>query len=148
MLTVERIVPSQGVDVRNKKERDCIRMTSEERRWVRRRVTTARGREIALVLPTGTVIQPGDILVNESAWYLEVEAADEPVLAVHPRDRRAAVRIAFEVGNLHFPLAIQDDALLVPDDSAMERLLNRLGEPWERVRAPFNPVAKGHAHDS
>jgi urease accessory protein len=148
MLTVERIVGCQGGDERNGKERDSVRMTSEERRWVRRRITSIGGREIALALPTGTVIQPGDILVNESKWYLEVEAEEEPVLAVRPHDRRAAVRIAFEVGNHHFPLAIEGDALLVPDDTAMERLLNRLGEPWERRRAAFNPIAKGHAHDT
>jgi urease accessory protein len=148
MLTVERIVASPGIDTRNRKERDCVRMTSEERRWVRRWITSMRGREVALALPTGTVLQPGDILVNESAWYLEVEAAEEPVLAVRPHDRQAALRIAFEIGNHHFPLAIEGEELLVPDDTTMERLLNRLGEPWERRFAVFNPIAKGHGHDS
>jgi urease accessory protein len=122
-------------------------MTAEERRWVRRRVTSKSGREVGLALPTGTIIQPGDILVNESGWYLEVEAAEEQVLAVRPRDRRAALRVAFEVGNHHFPLAIEDEALLVPDDTAMVQLLNRLGERWERRRAVFNPIAKEHRHD-
>jgi urease accessory protein len=148
MLIVERIASGPSARERDGKERDCLRMTSEERRWVRRRATSARGREVALALPTGTVMHPGDILVNDPFWYLEVEAAEEAVLAVRPRDRRAALRVAFEVGNHHFPLAVEDETLLVPDDTAMVQLLERLGEPWTRVQAVFDPITKEHRHDS
>src|ERR1700733_4055317 len=148
MLTVERIAPRLSDGERAAKERDHLSMTSEERRWVRRRAISARGRSVALALPTGTVLHPGDILANEPRWYLEVEAAEEPVLAVQPRDYQAALRVAFEVGNHHFPLAIQGEELLVPDDTAMFQLLKRLGEPWERIRAVFDPIAKGHRHES
>ena len=115
---------------------------------MRRRAMSASGREVALALPTGTVMHPGDILVNEPDWYLEVEASEEPVLAMHPHDRQAALRVAFEVGNHHFPLAIDGDTLLVPDDTAMVQLLKRIGEPFERVRAVFDPIARGHRHES
>jgi urease accessory protein len=148
MLTVERIAPRPSDAERTCKQRDCLRMTSEERRWVRRRAMSASGREVALALPTGTVMHPGDILVNEPDWYLEVEASEEPVLAMHPHDRQAALRVAFEVGNHHFPLAIDGDTLLVPDDTAMVQLLKRIGEPFERVRAVFDPIARGHRHES
>jgi urease accessory protein UreE len=94
------------------------------------------------------VLNPGDILVNEPQWYLEVEATEETVLAVRPRDHQAAMRVAFEVGNHHFPLAIEGESLLVPDDTAMVQLLNRLGEPWERVRAVFDPISREHRHHS
>jgi urease accessory protein len=148
MLTVERIAPRLSEADRSAKERDCLRMTSEERRWVRRRVVSVGGREVALALPTGTVLNPGDILVNEQQWYLEVEATEETVLAVRPRDHQAAIRVAFEVGNHHFPLAIEGESLLVPDDTAMVQLLNRLGEPWERIRAVFDPISREHRHHS
>jgi urease accessory protein len=148
MLTVERIASRLSDGERAGKERDCLRMTSEERRWVRRRATSAGGREVALALPTGTVMHPGDILVNDPQWYLEVEAAEEPVLAVRPHDQKAALRVAFEVGNHHFPLAIAGETLLVPDDTAMVQLLKRLGEPWERIQAVFDPIAKEHRHGS
>jgi urease accessory protein len=148
MLTVERILPRLSDGERAAKERDHLSMTSEERRWVRRRAISASGRSVALALPTGTVLHPGDILANEPRWYLEVEAAEEAVLAVRPRDNQAALRIAFEVGNHHFPLAIQGEKLLVPDDTAMLQLLKRLGEPWERIRAVFDPIAKEHRHES
>ena len=58
-------------------------------------------------------------------------------------------RIAFEIGNRHFPLALNGDELLVPDDSAMVQLLTRLGVAWTRRLAVFTPIAngRGHSHD-
>ncbi len=129
--------------------RQCDRLvlTSEQRRWVRGRFVTAQGREVALALPTGTVLQPGQILWVEDDWYLQVQAAPEPVLAISPSDARTAVRIAFEVGNRHFPLALDEERLLVPDDPAMVQLLNRLGAAWERTNAVFQPIGHAHRHE-
>lgn len=128
-------------------QRDTLVLTSEQRRWVRGRFTTAQGREIALALPTGTVLDPGRILWVERDWHLVVQAAPEPLLAASPRDAQSALRTAFEVGNRHFPLAIDQEKLLVPDDPAMEQLLNRLGVPWERINAVFKPIGHGHRHE-
>jgi urease accessory protein len=132
------------------KERDTLVLTWEERRWGRRRVVTRKGREVALALPTGSVMTPGSVLAVEPDWYLVVEPAPEPVLAVIPRDQIEAIRIAFEVGNRHFSLALDNSSplvLLVPEDPAMEQLLSRLGVSWERRAAGFNPIGgDGHRH--
>jgi urease accessory protein len=129
------------------KERDTLCLTWEERRWTRKRVVTTQGREVALALPTGSLLRPGDVVVVESDWYLEVEGKPEPVLTVTPRDRNEAIRVAFDVGNRHFPLAISGGDLLVPDDTAMEQLLNRLGVAWKRRAAVFSPLGGGHFHE-
>ena len=129
------------------KERDSLVLTWEGRRWGRRRVTTERGREVALALPTGSVLSVGAVLLVEPGWYLEVEAAPEPVIAVFPQDHAQALRVAFEVGNRHFPLAMDGDALFVPDDPAMEQLMTRLGARWERRAAVFNPIGSSPAHE-
>ena len=130
------------------KERDTLPLTWEERRWTRKRVETTGGRMVALALPTGSVLRDGDVLVVEEAWYLVVEARPEPVLAALPRDRAEAIRLAFDVGNRHFSLALDGPALLVPDDTAMEQLLTRAGVPWERRLAIFNPIGGGgQGHD-
>lgn len=128
-------------------ERDALVLTAEERRWGRRRVTTQAGRTLALALPTGSVLTPGEILHVGPGWYVVIEAALEPVLAVTPRSREEAIRIAFEVGNRHFTLAIDGERLLVPDDPAMDQLLGRLGAAFERVQSVFMPVGTGHRHD-
>jgi len=129
------------------KERDCLRLTSEQRRWVRGRLTTAAGREVGLALPTGTVLAPDAVLWVDENWFLAVEAAPEPVLRVTPPDAPTAIRYAFEVGNRHFPLALDGADLLVPDDSAMVQLLDRLGASWHRDTAVFRPVGRAHSHD-
>ena len=128
-------------------ERDTLLLTAEERQWGRRRVTTTRGRTLALALPTGTTLTPGEILHVGLDWYLIVEGAPEPVLAVTPASGEEALRIAFEVGNRHFTLALDGERLLVPDDRAMDQLLTRLGVPFERAQAVFVPIGRGHRHD-
>ena len=130
-----------------RRERDTLVLTAEERRWGRRRVRTEAGRELALALPTGSVLAPGDVLHVDDAWYVEVVAAEEALLAVMPRTREEGLRVAFEVGNRHFTLAVDGARLLVPDDPAMEQLLRRLGVAFERTRAVFTPVGHGHRHD-
>jgi len=127
--------------------RHSLVLTAEERRWGRRRVRTREGRELVLALPTGSALTPGDVLYLGSDWYVIVAAAEEPVIAVRPRSREDALRVAFEVGNRHFTLAIDGERLLVPDDPAMEQLLTRLGASWSRTRAVFVPVGAGHRHD-
>jgi urease accessory protein len=128
------------------KERDTLRLAWEERRWTRKRVVTTGGREVALALPTGSVLKPGEIIALERDWYLVVEARPERVIAVSPRNTDEAIRIAFDVGNRHFPLAVDGGLLLVPDDTAMEQLLSRLGAAWERREAVFDPIGANHAH--
>ncbi|HSF04532.1 MAG TPA: hypothetical protein VLG10_01960, partial [Methylomirabilota bacterium] len=128
-------------------ERDALVLTAEERRWGRRRVRTRGGRELALALPTGSVLMPGDVLHIGEGWYVVVEAAAEAVIAVTPRSHQEAIRVAFEVGNRHFTLALDGERVLVPDDPAMEQLLARLAVPWRRDRAVFVPVGAGHRHE-
>ena len=125
------------------KARDTLRLTWEDRRWTRRKTVTTGGREVALALPTGTVLEPGDVLAVEDDWYLVVEARPEPVLALFPESYEAAVRIAFDVGNRHFSLGGDGDTLLVPDDTAMEALVTRLGVRWERREAVYSPIHGG-----
>jgi urease accessory protein len=128
-------------------ERDRLVLGAEERRWGRRRVRTEKGRELVLALPTGSVLRPGDILHVGADHYVVIEAAVEAVLAVTPRSRDELVRVAFEVGNRHFTVALDGDRLLVPDDVAMEQLLDRLAVPWTRERAVFAPIGAGHRHE-
>lgn len=126
--------------------RDALVLTAEERRWGRRRVTTRGGRCLALALPTGSVLVPDELLYVGRDWYVVIEAAEEPVLVTTPASRPEALRVAFEVGNRHFPLALAGERLLVPDDPAMRQLLDRLGVSWERAFEQFDPLGSAHAH--
>jgi urease accessory protein len=130
-----------------RRERDTLVLTAEERRWARRRVTTTAGRTLALALPTGSVLTPGAVLYVGPDWFVVVECATESCLAVTPASREEALRVAFEVGNRHFNLALDGERLLVPDDPGMDILLTRMNVRFERVREVFVPIGRGQRHD-
>lgn len=129
------------------KENDRLLLTWEQRRWMRGRFTTEKRREIGVALPTGVQIELGQIMWIGPDWYLTMGAAAEPLLAIHARDQLEAIRIAFEIGNLHFPLAVAGERLLVPDDSAMSQLLSRIGARWEKCSFAFQPIGRGSPHE-
>jgi urease accessory protein len=139
-LIIDHLLPSANQDDLRAKEEDKLILTWEQRRWMRGRFTTARGRKIGVALPTGATLAHGTILYVGADWYLKIEAASEPVLEILPSDYNEAVKIAFEVGNRHFPLALEESKILVPDDKVMVRLMDRLGAPWERRQAIFDPI--------
>jgi urease accessory protein len=139
-LIIDRLISSVNLDDLQAKEEDKLVLAWERRRWMRGRFTTVKGRKVGIALPTGTILVPGVILWIGADWYLKMEAAEEAVLEVSPADNEHAVRIAFEVGNLHFPLALRENKLLVQDDRAMIRLMDRLGARWERKQAVFDPI--------
>jgi urease accessory protein len=145
------VITTARVDVREAdlagRERDSLMLTAEERRWGRRRVTTTAGRALVLALPTGSVLRLGTVLHVAADWYVVVEGALEPVLAFMPASPEEALRVAFEVGNRHFTLALDGERVLVPDDPAMGHLLTRLDVRFERVLAVFVPIGMSHRHD-
>jgi urease accessory protein len=145
-LIIDRLHPSSNEDDLRAKEEDTLVLTWEQRRWMRGRFTTDRGRKIGIALPTGTNPARGAILYVGADWYLRIEAAIESVLEILPSDYDEAVKIAFEVGNRHFPLALEKSRILVPDDKVMVRLMERLGAPWERRRAIFDPIGNTQLH--
>lgn len=145
-LIIDQLIPTASPGDLQGKEEDKLVLGWEQRRWMRGRFTTHKGRKIGVALPTGTTLAPDAILWIAPDWYLKVEAATEAVLEVVPLGYAEAIKIAFEVGNRHFPLAMQENRILVPDDKAMVTLMDRLGAPWQRRQAVFNPIGNTQAH--
>ena len=145
-LIIDRLAPETNPEELRGKEEDKLILTWEQRRWLRGRFTTVKGRKIGIALPTGTVLAPGAIIYVAAEWCLKIEAAVEPVLEISPSGYAAAVKVAFEVGNRHFPLALENGKILVPDDKAMVRLMERLGARWERRQAIFDPIGGAQSH--
>lgn len=146
MLIVYDPVDSLAAEDIRGKEEDTLALPWEQRRWIRGKFTTTKGREVALALPTGTPLVPGTIILVEKDWYLRIEAVPESLIAVTPENSQDAVRLAFEIGNRHFPLALEGSTLLVPDDPAMAQLFDRLGARWSRRQAIFSPLGVGLIH--
>jgi urease accessory protein len=102
-------------------------MTAEERRKIRRRLVFSDGVEIGLAFPTGTVLLPGTILHRTLFNVYRVEAALEPVLVITPETVAEAAKIAHFIGNLHRDIDVQDEAIVVLYEPALEIRLQKLG---------------------
>lgn len=145
-LIIDRLPALVNQDDLQGKEEDRLVLSWEERRWLRGRFTTERKRKVGIALPTGAAVPPGSILYVAEDWYLRLDGAIEPVLEIVPSDCHEAVKIAFEVGNRHFPLALDGNKILVADDKAMVRLMERLGVPYRQRQAVFDPIRNTQLH--
>lgn len=123
---------------------DTVALTWEARQKSRQRLRTAQGREVALVLPTGTRLQAGDLLPTAEG-YIAVELAPEDVLCITPQSLREAAFVAYQIGNRHLPLEITEEGLKTLYEPVLAAYLGQHAIVTERRQMPFMPVtAAGH----
>ena len=108
------------------------------------------GEEVGLVMPRGTILADGDVLVADDGALVRVVAAAESVLVVRARNALTLTRAAYHLGNRHTPVEIGIDYLKLEADPVLEEMLMRLGAQVERATLPFHPEAGayggGHRH--
>ncbi|WP_322030575.1 urease accessory protein UreE [Paraburkholderia sp. J76] len=112
--------------------------------------TLDTGEEVGVVLPRGTVLRDGDMLVADDGGLVRVIAAAESVLRVRAPDRLTLTRAAYHLGNRHTPVEVGADELKLEADPVLEDMLKRLGAQVDRVQLAFQPEAGayggGHRH--
>src|SRR6476620_6018859 len=122
-------------------------MSASDRRRVRRLVEAPDGAVLALELPTGTLLHPGQLLHHDTEAAYIVSAADEDVLIVHPRDLAEAARVGHLIGNMHRDIHATGHEIVALADDVLADRLARAGVPVERARRPFHGRAPGeHSH--
>jgi len=118
--------------------------------------TDSSGREIGVVLPRGTNLRGGDVLVAEDGTLVRVIAAPQPVLQVrictehgHAFD---LLRAAYHLGNRHVPLELQAELLQFEPDPVLADMLRRQHLIVTEAQAAFEPEGGaygeggGHGH--
>src|SRR5258708_29940225 len=124
-----------------------IPMTAHDRRRVRRIIEAPDGARFPLELPTGTVLQPGQVLHRDGARAYVVAAAPEEVLVIRPRDVAEAARVGHLIGNLHRDIEAHGADVVALADAALADRLGRPGVPFIEDRRPFQGRAPGeHPH--
>ncbi|MDR3096823.1 MAG: urease accessory protein UreE, partial [Paraburkholderia sp.] len=112
--------------------------------------TLDSGEEVGVVLPRGTVLRDGDMLVADDGGLVRVIAAPQSVLRVRAPNRLTLTRAAYHLGNRHTPVEVGADELKLEADPVLEDMLKRLGAQVERAELPFQPEAGayggGHRH--
>ena len=112
--------------------------------------TLDNGEEVALVLPRGTVLRDGDVLVADDGALVRVIAAPQEVLVVHAHDVPTLTRAAYHLGNRHTPVEVGAEHLKLEADPVLEDMLKRIGAHVEHATLPFQPetgaYGGGHKH--
>ena len=121
------------------------------RRRSRQRLTLSNGEEIGLVLPQGTVLRHGDVLLADDGQCIPVEAAPEHILRVTAQTAQQLMRAAYHLGNRHIPVEVGFGFLQLEHDSVLVDMLEGLGEVnVVSVEQPFEPESGayggGHKH--
>ncbi|SAL04827.1 urease accessory protein UreE [Caballeronia arationis] len=108
------------------------------------------GEEVALVMPRGTVLADGDVLVADDGALVRIIAAAQDVLVVRAPDALTLTRAAYHLGNRHTPVEIGADYLKLEADPVLETMLRRLGAQVDHASEPFQPetgaYGGGHKH--
>ncbi|CAN0618994.1 Urease accessory protein UreE [Burkholderia multivorans] len=151
MRTIDkRIAPNVKLAASLVARAPTLTLTYDARRRSRLAATLDSGEEVALVLPRGTVLADGDVLVADDGALVRVVAAAETVLRVRAPDPLTFTRAAYHLGNRHTPVEIGDGYLKLEADPVLADMLRRLGAQVETVDAPFQPEAGayggGHRH--
>ncbi|HEX3904984.1 MAG TPA: urease accessory protein UreE [Polyangia bacterium] len=118
-----------------------------DRRRSRLRSRLDDGREVALMLPRGTLLRDGDRLrAEEEALVVVVRAANEMLSWVRADNRLLLARAAYHLGNRHVPVQIGPGWLAYEHDHVLDGMIEEMGLPVEARRAPFEPEAGGYRH--
>jgi len=144
MIIIEKILSTATIPAGS--EEDTIVMGWHDRRTTRQRARTLKGREIAIALPTGTVLMDGDVLYIGEGYHVTVKAEKEDVLVSVLGDATASARLGYELGNRHLPVAIGNDRLVTPYDRLVEDLFARSGIPYSRMKELFEPAERRDHH--
>ncbi|MFL9865291.1 urease accessory protein UreE [Paraburkholderia fungorum] len=132
------------------KRAPTLTLAFDDRRKSRLAATLDNGEEVALLLPRGTVLRDGDVLVADDGGLVRVVAASEAVLVVRAKDALTLTRAAYHLGNRHTPVEVGADYLKLEYDPVLADMLKRIGASVDQVSMPFQPESGayggGHKH--
>lgn len=121
------------------------RLSLSKRRW---RGVAVDNREFGFDLEKA--LSDGDVIFSIGGKGYVMSQTPEQVLEVElPADPIAAAKLAWQIGNLHFPVEVGTGYLRVADDIAVRQVLDREKVSCRLVEAVFHPLnaaAHGHHH--
>lgn len=125
-----------------------VTLPFEQRRRSRLLVTLDDGREAALLLPRGTVLQDGQLLgADDVSFVVAVRAAAETLSVARTGDPLLLARAAYHLGNRHVPVEVGAGWVAYQHDHVLDGMVRELGLDVQSRIAPFEPEAGGYRHD-
>ncbi|CAM4121183.1 urease accessory protein UreE [Roseateles saccharophilus] len=152
----KRIAGGAGLAAVLVKRAPTLELDWDTRSKSRFAATDSTGREIGVVLPRGTALRGGDVLVAEDGTLLRVVAAAQPVLQVRHCAEHGSpfdlLRAAYHLGNRHVPLELSPELLQFEPDAVLADMLRRQHLIVTEAQAAFEPEGGaygeggGHGH--
>jgi urease accessory protein len=118
---------------------DTVTLAYLDRHRRRIRLVADSGEIFLLDLARAHHLSDGDGLELDAGGYLRVRAAPEPLLEIEAVDRADLLRIAWHLGNRHFPLQVAGERLRIRADHVIADMVTGLGGRITRLDAPFDP---------
>jgi len=126
-----------------------LTLTFENRRRSRLLARLDDGREVALMLPRGTILHDGDrVRAGEGEEVFEVRAAAESLSVASTGDPHRLAVAAYHLGNRHVPLQIGPGWVAYQHDHVLDQLARGLGLGVDIRLAPFEPESGAFRSDS
>jgi urease accessory protein len=129
-----------------------VALAHDERHLRRKLLILDTGTRVLVDLPQPVALAAGDCLLLDTGELAAIDAADENLLEVRPRDRLHLIELAWHIGNRHLAAQIDEDRILILRDHVIEAMLEGLGATVSHVKTGFEPVrgaysGKAHGHD-
>jgi len=144
-LRATRVIPAKAVA--DQPAGDTISLTWDERHRRRIRMRTTGGTEFLLDLAHAVALADGDHLVLDDGTEVRVQARAETVADIVAADGETLTRIAWHLGNRHWPTQVLGDTLRIRYDHVLVEMIAGLGGRVERREAPFQPEGGAYAHE-
>jgi len=104
------------------------------------RKTTRAGVAVGILPPRGRSLRDGDVLRNAAGASLVVRVQPVNVWVATFANPSTLAVVALELGNLHVPVEVDGDMLIVPPDGPIREVLDRYGATVESVARIFAPL--------
>jgi len=139
---------------RNAAATEQLVLNFDARTKSRLRTQLAKGEEVGLFLPRGTLLRGGDKLQAKDGRIVEVVSAPEELMEARCADPLALARAAYHLGNRHVAVQVGADErgswLRIQADHVLHTMLVGLHAEVRTLSAPFEPeagaYAPGHHH--
>ena len=121
---------------------EIIRISRIEAQRSRMRKTSNKGSDVAIMLPQSVHIKHGDVLLLNNDKIIIVEIQHEKVAVIAVKNNIAsehlfemAVKVGHTIGNLHRPIKLEDNKIILPiqAESELDLLKKVLGSIKEHI---------------
>lgn len=129
---------------------DVVILTHDGRHLRRKLLHMAHDDVVMLDLKEPVVLEHGDLLELENgAGFVEIIAAEEPLLEIRARDVLHQIELAWHLGNRHLPAQVEADRIVIERDHVIKAMLEGLGATVAEISEPFHPLHGAyHGQDS